>query len=141
VSESAYDCLLQECEAISFSMYCAMAIAHFFAGRYSEAISLSERVAREKPDILLPVIVAAASNAQAGRIEEAEQAMAQVRRIDPSLKISNLRDLVPDQSFGGFREVDRGPAQSRTAEVISCGQSIYSFPGNSKNQPYPNEFC
>jgi TolB-like protein len=78
-----------------FSMYCAMAFAHFFAGRYSDAISWSERAAREKPDILLPVIVAAASNAQAGRSEEAKRAMSQVRRIDPALRMSNLRELFP----------------------------------------------
>jgi adenylate cyclase len=79
----------------SFGMYCAMAFAHFFAGRYGDAISWSERAAQEKPDILLPLGVAAASNAQAGRIEEAKKFMSQLRRIDPSLRISNLGELYP----------------------------------------------
>lgn len=77
----------------SFSMYCAMAFAHFFAGRYGEAVSWAERAVREQPDILFSTIIAAASNAQAGRSEEAKKAMAQVRRIDPSLRISNLKSL------------------------------------------------
>jgi tetratricopeptide (TPR) repeat protein len=79
----------------SFSMYCAIAFAHFFAGRYDEASSLAERAAREKPDILLPIIVAAASNALAGRREAAHRAMAQVRKIEPYLKQSNLKGLFP----------------------------------------------
>jgi adenylate cyclase len=70
-----------------------MAFAHFFAGRYGEAVSWAERAVREKPDILFPVIIAAASNAQAGRSDQAKNAMAQVRRIDPTLRMSNLREL------------------------------------------------
>jgi adenylate cyclase len=77
----------------SFSMHCAMAFAHFFAGRYGEAVSWAERAVREKPDILFPVIIAAASNAQAGRSDQAKNAMAQVHRIDPTLRMSNLREL------------------------------------------------
>jgi tetratricopeptide (TPR) repeat protein len=92
----------------SFSMYCAMAFAHFFAGRYHEASSLSERAAREKPDILLPIIVAAASNAQAGRREEAWRAITQVRRIDPNLKQSNLKGLFPISRAEDFERWSEG---------------------------------
>ena len=38
---------------------------------------------------------AAASNALAGRMEEAQQAMARLRQIDPELRISNLKNLTP----------------------------------------------
>jgi adenylate cyclase len=79
----------------SLGMYCAMAFAHFFAGRYGDAVPWSVRAAQEKPDILLPLGIAAASNAQAGRIEEAKKFMSQLRRIDPSLRISNLGELYP----------------------------------------------
>ena len=92
----------------SFSMYCAMAFAHFFAGRYDEASSLSEQAAREKPSILLPIILAAASNAHAGRYEEAHRAMAQVRRIDPSLKQSNLKGLFPISRSEDFERWSEG---------------------------------
>jgi tetratricopeptide (TPR) repeat protein len=92
----------------SFSMYCAIAFAHFFAGRYSEAISWSERAAREKPDVLHPIIVAAASNAQAGRSEEAKRAMAQVRRIDPTLRLSNLKDWFPISRSEDFERWSEG---------------------------------
>jgi hypothetical protein len=39
--------------------------------------------------------VLAASHALAGNAEKAQRAMAQLRRLDPSLRISNLRDSFP----------------------------------------------
>jgi tetratricopeptide (TPR) repeat protein len=74
----------------SFNMYSAMAAAHFFAGRYTEALSWAEKAMRERPNYLLPTMVAAASSALAGRLADAERAMVQVRRLDPALRISNL---------------------------------------------------
>jgi adenylate cyclase len=92
----------------SFSMYCALAFAHFFAGRFGEAASWADRAARQKPDTLMPVIIAAASNAQASRSEEAKGAMAQVRRIDPTLRMSNLRDLFPIRRLDDFERWSEG---------------------------------
>jgi TolB-like protein/class 3 adenylate cyclase/Tfp pilus assembly protein PilF len=59
----------------SFSMYSCMAFAHFSAGRYVEALSWAERAVHEKPTFLLPLCVAAAVNALAGRRKEAERAL------------------------------------------------------------------
>jgi hypothetical protein len=42
-----------------------------------------------------PLSDLAASNALAGRLEEARRAMGQLRQIDPALHISNVRDLYP----------------------------------------------
>jgi hypothetical protein len=39
--------------------------------------------------------VSAASNAHAGRLSEAQNAMARVRQLDPDLRLSNLHDLFP----------------------------------------------
>src|SRR5262245_18041971 len=55
----------------SYSMYAALAHAHFFAGRYPDALSWTEMAIREKPHFLLPHCIAAASNALAGRLAEA----------------------------------------------------------------------
>jgi tetratricopeptide (TPR) repeat protein len=92
----------------SFSMYCAMAIAYLFDGQYAEAISWSERATREKPNILLHVAVAAASNAQAGRSDEARKAMAQLRMIDPTLSISKLKYLFPIRRSQHFERWSEG---------------------------------
>ena len=71
----------------SFTMYGAMAGAHFFAGRYTESLLWAERSLREMPNYLPAAIVAAASNALAGRPAEAQRAMARVRQLDPPLRI------------------------------------------------------
>jgi TolB-like protein/class 3 adenylate cyclase len=77
----------------SFTMYGAMAAAHFFAGRYIESSSWAERSLLEMPNYLPAAIVAAASNALAGRPAEAQRAMTRVRQLDPPLRISNIQEL------------------------------------------------
>jgi TolB-like protein/class 3 adenylate cyclase/Tfp pilus assembly protein PilF len=79
----------------SWSMYAALAYAHFFAGRYTDALSWAEMATREKPPFLLPNYIAAASNALAGRLAEASRAMGRTRQLDPSRRTSNLENLFP----------------------------------------------
>jgi TolB-like protein/class 3 adenylate cyclase len=76
-----------------WSMYAALGFAHFIAGRYTEALTFVDVAIREQPEYLLSKCIAAASAALAGRLEEAQGAMRSVRRIDPTLRISNLRNL------------------------------------------------
>jgi adenylate cyclase len=71
------------------------AFAHFFAGRYDEASSQVEQVLQENPDFHLALRVSSATNALAGRLEQAHKSMARLRRIDPVLRVSNLKDLTP----------------------------------------------
>jgi len=79
----------------SYSMYSALAHAHFFAGRDADALSWTEMAIREKPDFLLPHYIAAASNALAGRLTDARRAMGRVHQLDPSLRMSNVQILFP----------------------------------------------
>jgi len=72
-----------------------IAFANFFAGDYDKASSVAEQVRREKPDFHATLRYAAASNALAGRPNEAQQAMARLREIDPELRVSNLKDMTP----------------------------------------------
>jgi TolB-like protein/Tfp pilus assembly protein PilF len=71
------------------------AVAHFHAGRYDEASSWAEKALREDPNYLPAVRVLAASSALAGRLQEAQNAMARLRAIDPALRVSDLMDLNP----------------------------------------------
>jgi TolB-like protein len=73
----------------------AIAFAHFLAGDYDKTSAVAEQVLREKPDNFLALRHAAASNALAGRVKEALQAMARLRQIDPELRVCDLKDLVP----------------------------------------------
>jgi TolB-like protein/tetratricopeptide (TPR) repeat protein len=77
-----------------FGMQSVMASAHLAAGRYAEALSWAEKSSRVKPDYLLAACIVAASRALAGRIEDARNAVASLRRLDPELRISNLKSVV-----------------------------------------------
>ena len=79
----------------TYRMQAGMSAAHLFAGRYDTASSLADKASRNLPSFLLAAGVAAASHTLAGRPEEGKRAMAQLRKLDPLLRISNLRDWLP----------------------------------------------
>jgi len=77
-----------------FQMQTGTAMAHLFALRFDTAALWAEKASREMPDILRVFGFSAASYALAGRTAEARQAIDHVRRLDPTLRISNLREWV-----------------------------------------------
>jgi len=68
---------------------------HLFTGRYDEASWWAEKGLREQPNWAGAARVAAASNALAGRPDQARKAMARLRQIDPALRVSDLRHMFP----------------------------------------------
>jgi tetratricopeptide (TPR) repeat protein len=70
-----------------------IALVHLCAGRYDEASSWAEKALLENPNYHPALRVFAASNALAGRLEDAQKAVARLREIDPTLRVSDLRDL------------------------------------------------
>jgi TolB-like protein len=78
-----------------FRMQAGIALAHLHAGRFDAASSWAEKAFRELPSFLAAVSVVAASHALAGRTGEARRAMDHLRRLDPALRISNLKDWLP----------------------------------------------
>jgi TolB-like protein len=68
---------------------------HFYAGRYDEASSWADKGFREQPNSAAAARMAAGSHALAGRLDQAHKAMARLREIDPTLRVSRLRHLVP----------------------------------------------
>ena len=77
-----------------FTMQGVTAFAHFFAGRYDEASSWAEKAFWERPNILATLRIAAVSNAFAGRLEEAQKAVARALELDPAMRLSNLKDRI-----------------------------------------------
>jgi len=77
-----------------FLLQQGIALAHFFAGRYDEALSWAKMALREQPDCHAALRTGAASCALAGRDEEAKGLMARLLEIDPALRISNLQNLL-----------------------------------------------
>jgi tetratricopeptide (TPR) repeat protein len=78
-----------------FGLLAGIAAAHFYAGRYDEATSWTEKALSELPNFPTALRIAAASNALAGRLEQAQKAVARLRRVDPTLRLSNLKNVVP----------------------------------------------
>ena len=98
--EAAIPCLMQALrlsplEPMTYGGLGSMALAHFFAGRYSEAAHWAGRAIQENSNYLPVSAVAAASYALAGLHQQAQQAMTSVRQIDPTLRLSNLQEMMP----------------------------------------------
>jgi TolB-like protein/class 3 adenylate cyclase len=69
------------------------AYAHFFLGRYDEAVSGAAMALRDNPDYQPGLRIAAASNAMAGRPEQAQKAVARLRQLNPALRVSTLENV------------------------------------------------
>src|SRR5712672_3210843 len=72
-------------------MRAGTAYAHFLLGRYDEAASWAAMALQDNPDYQPGLRIAAASNAMAGRPEQAHKAMARLRQLNPALRVSNLK--------------------------------------------------
>jgi TolB-like protein/class 3 adenylate cyclase len=76
------------------AMRSGTAFAHFLLGRYDEAASWAAKALQDRPDYLHGLRIQAASNAMAGRLDEAHQAVARLRQLNPALRVSDLKDVL-----------------------------------------------
>jgi TolB-like protein len=76
-------------------MRAGTAYAHFLLGRYDDAASWAAMALQDNPDYQPGLRVAAASNAMAGRPEQACKAIARLQQLDPALRVSTLKDRGP----------------------------------------------
>ena len=89
----------------------AIAVAHYAAGRYTEAIERSLEAQRLRPGFQGSRRLLCASLAQAGRIDEARLLLATIRGEQPQLSLAWIRENVPyqtpalmEQYLDGFRK-------------------------------------
>ena len=75
-------------------MQAAAALAELCAGRFIEASSWAQKAARALHNWPLGLGIAAASSALAGRPEEAKSAVVRLRQLIPTLKPSDLANLI-----------------------------------------------
>jgi TolB-like protein/tetratricopeptide (TPR) repeat protein len=92
---------LSPLDPFMFSMMGVTAFAHFFAGRYDDASAWAEKAFWQRPNILATLRIAAASNAFAGRPEDAQKAVARALELDPGMRLSNLKERI-----GTFRRAE-----------------------------------
>jgi adenylate cyclase len=97
-------------DPLMFFMETIAALAHFNGGRYGEAWPLAERAFQKNPNFAGTIRVAAATNALAGRLNEARGFIARALQLDPELRISNLKTRVTwfrSEDFAKYAEALR----------------------------------
>jgi len=98
---------LSPLDPLTFFMQVFVAFAHFLSGRYDEAWPLAEKAARAQPNYMSAVRLAAATNACAGRMEEAKRFIARARQLDPEMRVSNFRNRIVsirDEDFAKYAD-------------------------------------
>jgi tetratricopeptide (TPR) repeat protein len=76
---------LSPLDLLTTGMRAGTAHAHFFLGHYDEAASWAAMTLQDNPDFQGGLRIDAASNAMAGRPEQAHKAMARLRQLNPTL--------------------------------------------------------
>jgi TolB-like protein/class 3 adenylate cyclase len=98
-------------------MRAGTAHANFFLHRYDEASSWAAMALEDNPDHKAALRIAAASNAMAGRPEQAHKAMARLRQLNPALRVSNLKDVLgPYQHAEYLSQYEEGLRQAGLPE-------------------------
>jgi TolB-like protein/class 3 adenylate cyclase/Tfp pilus assembly protein PilF len=83
---------LSPLDPLSFLPQGQMAISHYLAGRYADAVSWAQTSLQALPNHLTALRVLVAANAMAGNAEAARSACAAYQRADPAVRISNIGD-------------------------------------------------
>ena len=76
----------------------ALAVAHYGAGRYADALRHAEELLRSRPGFQGAQRLRCASLAQTGRIDEARSFLVMIRREHPQLSLDWIRACVPYQT-------------------------------------------
>jgi TolB-like protein/tetratricopeptide (TPR) repeat protein len=75
-------------------MRSGIAHAHFFLSRYDEASSWATTALQDNPDSQIGLRIDAATNAMAGRLQQAQKAVARLRQLNPILRVSSLKEVL-----------------------------------------------
>jgi TolB-like protein/class 3 adenylate cyclase len=99
---------LSPLDPLSFRAQSGIAFAHFLAGRYDEASLWAEKALRQRSNFLPAIRDLAAANALAGRLPEARKAIARLREVDPSMRVSTIKDWVPFRRPADLAKLEEG---------------------------------
>ncbi|WP_249790869.1 adenylate/guanylate cyclase domain-containing protein [Bradyrhizobium sp. SRL28] len=78
-----------------FTAQTGMAYAHFLAGRNEEASSWATAAIRQQPKFMPAQCILAACHAMSGQVEEAREAGVRAMQLDPTLRISGIKNSAP----------------------------------------------
>jgi adenylate cyclase len=86
---------LSPLDPFAYFGHAGMALAHILAYRYDNAVSWAAKAMNEQPEWATSFRLAAIAYALWDRMVEAREAMARLRAIDPTLRLSNLKRVAP----------------------------------------------
>jgi TolB-like protein len=86
---------LSPLDPLIFRAHAGIGHAHFFSGRFDDALTWVLKACSERQNWLTAVRGAAACYAVTGQIAEAQQYVARLRKVDPTRRISNLDRVLP----------------------------------------------
>ena len=92
----------------SFSAYAALGLAHLIAGRYGQALTFAEVAWRAQPEFLPPKVYSRSKRRARRTNGTAQKAMLVLRQLDPTLCLSNLRNLQPIQRAEAYAKWEEG---------------------------------
>jgi adenylate cyclase len=72
-----------------------LAIAHYVAGRYAEAVAFGRKAVQQRPGFTPALRIYTASLAQTGQIEEASAALDQLKSLQPEISIAWIEENIP----------------------------------------------
>lgn len=72
-----------------------MAVSHYLAGQFEEAIQWARRAVQQAPSVTAPHRILCASLAQAERLDEARVVLARVREMQPYISVDWVERMVP----------------------------------------------
>jgi len=97
-----------------FTAHSGMAWAHFMAGRNEEASSWAAATIRRQPNFLAGHRIMMACHAMSGRVEEARKTCMLALQLDPTLRISRIKDVA---TFRRAEDIERLAQAFRIAGV------------------------
>jgi len=103
---------LSPLDPFMFSALNGTALVYFLTGNYEEATSWATRALQEWPDSRASWRIIAASNALAGRMDEAKEAIARLREADPTLRLRDVSSLVPLRAPADLARYEEGLRQA-----------------------------
>jgi adenylate cyclase len=86
---------LNPLDPLHYAAQNGLAAAYFLAGQYDTAACSADRALQEQPNYSAALRMAAASYALAGQIAKARSYMTRMLKIDPTLRVSKLKGIVP----------------------------------------------
>jgi TolB-like protein/class 3 adenylate cyclase/Tfp pilus assembly protein PilF len=107
---------LNPLDPLHYAAQNGLAAAYFLDGQYDAAASCADRALHEQPNYSAAIRMAAASYALAGQVPKAQSYMAPMLKIDPTLRVSKLKGIVPFRGDADAARYVDGLRQAGLAE-------------------------